>query len=190
MLVHIPHFSDNYKQIKLSIRTVIELIDDSFNALDIKRKIFKNDATDEEEFRINEMIEDYKVNIGEQFFIYTYILLLTATIEKNIKLLIKDKFNIDKKRELTKITKKLIPNLPIPESFDDYLEDLFELRNAIAHSLANLNVENNNKLISIVKKHNLEINIDKELVIKRQLIDDIAKKIDIIFNYIAEYVYN
>lgn len=182
------HLLDNYYQIFLSISNVTEIINSSLDGLRRNREAFVNTEKDSDEWKIIEDVEDFKVEEGKQYLSYTYIILLAATIEKNIKLLKTDGFIIKNKYKIfSECQKNGIEN----NDYESLVFDLFVLRNLIAHSLANtvINKKSKKDIEKIILKYNLTTNYTDELIIDKSIIDEIAIELDKLFKSIATFVY-
>ena len=196
-IVKIPHFNDNYYEVAESLTAVQTVMSAAYDGLASSLEDSFKDSIEAEFSEDNmsyslQLLGHYQEEVGPQFLGYCYLLMITATVEKNNKLLAADGFPKKKKRVLVLECRPL--GLLLDDKYNDLdsvLDDLFELRNHIAHSFgrgaAEANVE---KVRSIAQRRAaVTFTYDKELNIGEAFLDESAQLLRDAYREVAERAY-
>ncbi len=196
--IRIPHLSDNYYEIAAAFKAIQLVFDSIFNNLDetfdksLGPRLSKEMS--EEEWQLNSQIYyHYKEDVGPQYLTYALLLIITSTVEKNLKILKTDGFKITNKRKIvTECSSKGIKFPAAVTDIDEYLDDLFELRNYIAHCFGLEQADPKNEKIRNILASNPSISEDWEgnLIIEKTYLDGILNKLADIFTLIAKTAYS
>ncbi len=195
--IKIPHFSDNYFEIigafeavKMVFDTVFENLNQAF------KESYKKSITphmDEDEWRLTTQIFDhYRDEVGPQYLAYAFLLMLTATLEKNIKVLKSDGFEIKNKRKVTsECISKGITLPPELLNLDKDLNDLFEMRNYITHAFGTKQADPKNKKLRNIIQNNAHIKegYEGKLFIEKSYLESVCDKLSILFREVGDHVY-
>lgn len=195
--IHIPHFTDNYHEMCSAVSTIITVHDKiKTNEITIAHEILSTEVfADDPE--VNESIKSYSQNNIEEsvsrMITYASILLACAGIEKVIRLIIQDTRLEKKKKEchadyLLRISENKIH---LDKSIRESINDLFILRNWIAHRSGRIKIQKQSKEEScLLRKYPDSIIInDLYIDIEYGLVKKIMGRIDSFLKQLANELY-
>ncbi len=195
--IRIPHFGDNYYEIAAAFKAIQIVFDSLFANLDETFEkslgVLISKEMSEEEWQLNSQIYyHYKEDVGPQYLTYALLLMITSTIEKNLKILKNDGFEVTNKRKIVSEGSSMgIAFLPAVSELDNDLDDLFELRNHIAHSFGIGQADPKNAKVKKILESNPSIREDWEgkLIIEKTYLDRVVNRLAEVFTLIAKKAY-
>lgn len=193
----IPHLSDNYHEIVGAIPSLRTIFRAAFQALESGLEAeFREDfesADDEADTKIAiQVLSHFKDELGPQYLSYAYLLLLVSTVEKNRKLLNEDGFRLDKKRELVAPARSSgLLREGKYSGLDQDLDDLFELRNFVAHSYGLHLLDPQNPKLRDILSRRPEVTITGlgELRVEESYLSSAAGLLESAYVVIAKHLY-
>ena len=196
-VIRIPHLGDNYYEVAAAFKAIQLVFDSVFANLDetFDKSLGSrtSEKMSEEDWEIESGIYyHYKEEVGPQYMNYAQLLITTSTIEKNLKLLKKDGFEIKNKRNIiSECASKKIAFPADVSDLDDDLNDLFELRNYISHCFGLGQADLKNAKIRNILKQTPIITEDWQgnLIINKEYLERILIKLNVVFTIIAKIVY-
>ena len=196
-VIRITHLSDNYYEVAAAFKAIQLVFDSVFANLDetFDKSLGPrpSEKMSEEEWQINSGIYyHYKEEVGPQYLTYAQLLITTSTIEKNLKLLKKDGFELENKRKIISecASKKIVFPVDVRD-LDDDLDDLFELRNYITHcfGLGQADPKNANIRKILAQTPSITEDWQGNLIIEKEYLDSRLMKLTVVFTIIAKTVY-
>lgn len=196
-IIRVPHLGDNYYEIVGSFPSISTIVSAIFDSLEQSlENSFRDELANakyEEDMQTSlQVLSHFQHDVGPQYVAYAYLLMVTATIEKNNRVLSTDGFKIAEKREPVHICRERgILNNTMFDNLDNLVFDLFELRNFVAHSFGRSLAEPSNGQVARIVSENDRISMgrDGELRIDRSYLDDALALLRLAYKEIAKAAY-